>query len=31
VDLFQLCFPSWPEHLVTSLTAETLHCQKRSS
>jgi len=31
VDLFQLCFPSWPKHLVTPLTAASPHCQKRSS
>jgi len=31
VDLFQLYFPSWPKHLVTPLTADSPHCQKRSS
>jgi len=31
VDLFQLRFPSWPKHLVASLTADSPHFQKRSS
>jgi len=31
VDLIHLHFPSWPKHLVTPLTADSSHCQKRSS
>jgi len=31
VDLLKLRFPFWPKHLVTPLTADSPHCQKRSS
>jgi len=31
LDLFQLRFRSWPKHLVTLLTADSPHYQKRSS